>query len=100
GSPQERARHRTDLVRHLEAHAEMLDADAKRRLHTNPLRILDSKNPTVQQVVANAPDLMTYLGEQSREHFDGLRKLLAAANVEYVMNRKLVRGLDYYNGTV
>ncbi len=100
GTPQERARYRADLVKHFEAHAAKLDADAKRRLHTNPLRILDSKNPAVRQVVEAAPDMQHYLGEHSRTHFEGLTKLLAAANVTYVMNPRLVRGLDYYNGTV
>jgi histidyl-tRNA synthetase len=100
GSPEERARYRADLVRHLEKHEERLDADAKRRMHTNPLRTLDSKNPMVQEVVANAPSLMDYLGEASLAHFDGLKRLLAAARVEYRVNPKLVRGLDYYNLTV
>jgi histidyl-tRNA synthetase len=100
GSPQERARYRADLVRHLEAHQAQLDADAKRRLHTNPLRVLDSKNPMVQEVVAKAPSLHSYLGEESRTHFDGLQRLLAAAGVAYTVNAKLVRGLDYYNLTV
>ena len=82
------------------AHASALDADAKRRLHTNPLRVLDSKNPLVQEVVASAPALMDYLGEASRAHFDGLRRLLATAGVAFAVNPKLVRGLDYYNLTV
>jgi len=76
------------------------DADAKRRLHTNPLRTLDSKNPMVQEVVAQAPSLMDYLGAESLEHFDGLKRLLAAAGVSFTLNPKLVRGLDYYNLTV
>jgi histidyl-tRNA synthetase len=100
GSPQERARYRADLVRHLEAHEARLDADAKRRMHTNPLRVLDSKNPMVQEVVAKAPSLLSYLGEESRAHFDGVQKLLASAGVAYQVNAKLVRGLDYYNFTV
>jgi histidyl-tRNA synthetase len=100
GSPEERARYRADLIRHLEANAERLDADAKRRLHTNPLRVLDSKNPLVREVVDAAPSLMRYLGEASLAHFDGLKRLLAAAGVEYALNPKLVRGLDYYNLTV
>jgi len=100
GAPQERARYRADLVRHLAAHEAQLDGDAKRRLHTNPLRVLDSKNPMVQEVVAQAPSLLDYLGEQSRAHFDGLQKLLAAAGIAYAVNPKLVRGLDYYNLTV
>jgi len=100
GSSEERARYRADLVRHLEANLDRLDADARRRLHTNPLRVLDSKNPMVQEVVAGAPALMGYLGEESIAHFDGLRRLLAAAGVEYTINPRLVRGLDYYNLTV
>ncbi|TAN50435.1 MAG: histidine--tRNA ligase [Betaproteobacteria bacterium] len=100
GSPEERARYRADLIRHLEAHHAALDADARRRLHTNPLRVLDSKNPAVQAVVAGAPDMMQYLGAASLAHFEGLKQLLAAAGVGYSVNPKLVRGLDYYNLTV
>ncbi|HEY6967406.1 MAG TPA: histidine--tRNA ligase [Burkholderiales bacterium] len=100
GSAEERARHRADLIRHLQAHEAKLDADARRRLHTNPLRVLDSKNPAVQEVAAGAPALMGYLGEASLAHFDGLKKLLAAAGVEFTLNPRLVRGLDYYNLTV
>jgi histidyl-tRNA synthetase len=100
GSPEERARYRADLVRHLQQHEDRLDADAKRRLHTNPLRTLDSKNALVQEVVAGAPSLTAYLGEASLAHFDGLKRLLAAAGVEYRVNPRLVRGLDYYNLTV
>jgi len=100
GSAEERARHRADLVKHLQAHEGNLDADAKRRLHTNPLRVLDSKNPMVQEVAAKAPPLVGYLGEASLAHFEGLKKLLAAAGVEFTLNPRLVRGLDYYNLTV
>jgi histidyl-tRNA synthetase len=100
GSPEERARYRADLVKHLEKHQERLDADAKRRMHTNPLRTLDSKNPMVQEVVATAPSLSGYLGEASLAHFDGLKRLLSAAAIDYTINTKLVRGLDYYNLTV
>jgi histidyl-tRNA synthetase len=100
GSPEERARHRADLVLHFQANEGKLDADAKRRLHTNPLRILDSKNPMVQEVAAKAPPLSGYLGEASLAHFEGLKKLLAAAGVEFTINPRLVRGLDYYNLTV
>jgi histidyl-tRNA synthetase len=87
-------------VKHLQAHESKLDADAKRRLHTNPLRVLDSKSPQVQEVAARAPSLMSYLGEASLAHFEGLKKLLAAAGVEFTLNPRLVRGLDYYNLTV
>jgi len=100
GSAEERARHRADLVRHLQANEAQLDADAKRRLHSNPLRVLDSKNPMVQEVAAKAPPLANYLGEASLAHFDGLKKLLASAGVEFAINPRLVRGLDYYNLTV
>jgi histidyl-tRNA synthetase len=100
GSAEERARYRADLVKHLEKHHDRLDADAKRRMHTNPLRTLDSKNPMVQEVVATAPSLLQYLGDASLAHFDGLQSLLKAAAVPYVINPKLVRGLDYYNLTV
>ena len=100
GSAGERARHRADLVKHLEANEGRLDADAKRRLHSNPLRILDSKNPVVQEVAAGAPPLLNYLGEASLAHFEGLKKLLSAAGVEFTLNPRLVRGLDYYNLTV
>jgi histidyl-tRNA synthetase len=100
GSAEERARHRADLVKHLQAHEGRLDADAKRRLQSNPLRVLDSKNPMVQEVAAKAPPLMGYLGEASRAHFEGLKKLLSAAGVEFTFNPRLVRGLDYYNLTV
>ena len=100
GSPDERARYRTDLVRHLETNVDRLDADAKRRMYTNPLRVLDSKNPLVQQALSGAPTLTDYLGEASLTHFADLRRLLASAGVEYVINPRLVRGLDYYNLTV
>ena len=100
GSSEERARYRSDLIGHLEANVEKLDADARRRLHTNPLRVLDSKNPLVKEVVATAPVLLDYLGEASLAHFDGLKRLLDSAGVKYEINPKLVRGLDYYNLTV
>ena len=100
GSPEERARYRADLVRHLEKHQDRLDADAKRRMHSNPLRTLDSKNPMVQEVVASAPSLLQYLGEASLAHFDGLKRLLGVLKIDYHINPKLVRGLDYYNLTV
>jgi histidyl-tRNA synthetase len=79
---------------------DLLDEDAKRRLHTNPLRILDTKNPRMQAVCDNAPKLMDCLGDETRAHFDGLCKLLDAAGVAYLVNARLVRGLDYYNRTV
>jgi len=100
GSAEERARHRADLVKHLEANETRLDADARRRMRTNPLRVLDSKNPMVQEVVATAPLLSAYLGEGSLAHFDGLKRLLSAAGVAFTVSPRLVRGLDYYNLTV
>src|SRR6266540_1381652 len=100
GSPQERARYRADLVRYLEKHQDRLDADAKRRMHSNPLRTLDSKNPIVQELVASAPPLASYLGDASLAHFEGLQRLLKAAGIDFTLNPGLVRGLDYYNLTV
>ena len=100
GAPEERARYRGALVRHLEANLDRLDADARRRLQSNPLRTLDSKNPMVQEVVAQAPSLIDYLGEASLAHFDALKRLVSAAGIPFELNPRLVRGLDYYNFTV
>ncbi len=100
GNGEERARHRAALIAYFEKHADVLDADAKRRLHSNPLRILDTKNPTMQELVAGAPRLVDQLGDASRAHFDRLQELLAAAGIAYSINPRLVRGLDYYNLTV
>jgi histidyl-tRNA synthetase len=100
GDAEERRRHRADLVAHFEAHADVLDADARRRLHTNPLRILDSKNPAMQSLIESAPKLLGYLSEASLAHFDGVQALLREAGVPYRINPRLVRGLDYYNRTV
>jgi histidyl-tRNA synthetase len=100
GDAEERARHRVDLIAYLEKHEDILDAEAKRRLHTNPLRILDTKNPAMQEMVNGAPKLLDYLGDESRAHFDGLRKILDRNNVPYIVNTRLVRGIDYYNRTV
>ena len=100
GQPPERARHRADLIRYLEQHHEQLDEDARRRLHSNPLRILDTKNESMQQLVAGAPRLLDYLGEASLAHFESLQQLLRSAGVEFTINPRLVRGLDYYNLTV
>jgi histidyl-tRNA synthetase len=100
GQADERARHRVELVRYFEQHSEKLDADSRRRLATNPLRILDSRNPAMAPVLADAPRITSYLGETSRAHFDGLTSLLAAAGVQFNVNPRLVRGLDYYNLTV
>ena len=100
GQADERARHRAALIAHFESHVELLDDDAKRRLHTNPLRILDTKNPALAEVVAQAPQVTAYLGDASRAHFGGLQSLLALAGVPFTVNPRLVRGLDYYNLTV
>ena len=100
GQPDERAAHRAALIAHFEAHADKLDEDGKRRLHTNPLRILDTKNPAMQAVVEAAPHLMDFLGEASLAHFNAVRAILDAAGLEYRVNTRLVRGMDYYNLTV
>ena len=100
GQPDERRAHRAALIAHFEAHAELLDEEAKRRLHSNPLRILDTKNPAMQPLVEAAPQLMAYLGEDSLKHFDALRAMLDAAGQPYRINPRLVRGMDYYNLTV
>ncbi|RZI62844.1 MAG: histidine--tRNA ligase [Rubrivivax sp.] len=100
GQPAERAAHRAALIAHFEAHADKLDEDGKRRLHTNPLRILDTKNPAMQPVVEAAPKLMDFLGEETLAHFNAVRAILDAAGLEYRINTRLVRGMDYYNLTV
>ncbi len=100
GSPHERATHRKALIDYFEANSEQLDDDARRRLHANPLRILDTKNPAMQALVEGAPKLVDYLGDESRAHFEGVQYLLREASVPYRVNTRLVRGLDYYNRTV
>ena len=100
GDAHERRAHRADLIAHFAAHAELLDHDAKRRLHTNPLRILDSKSPDMQQLIRDAPKLVDRLGTASRGHFEGLRRLLGESGIAYEIDARLVRGLDYYNRTV
>ncbi|EPZ9278487.1 TPA: histidine--tRNA ligase [Vibrio parahaemolyticus] len=100
GSQEDRADYRTALVAFLEQHIDVLDEDCKRRMHTNPLRVLDTKNPDIQAILGDAPRLSEYLGEESRAHFAGLCELLDAAGIEYTVNERLVRGLDYYNRTV
>jgi histidyl-tRNA synthetase len=100
GQPEERARHRTDLIAYLEQHHDQLDADGQRRLHSNPLRILDTKNPNMQAMVDAAPKLMDYLGEESLKHFEGVQCVLRDAGILCRINPRLVRGLDYYNLTV
>jgi histidyl-tRNA synthetase len=100
GDAAERAAHRVDLIAYLESHSEQLDAEAQRRLHSNPLRILDTKNPAMQELVNNAPKLLDYLGEASLAHFNGVQKILNHNNIPFTINTRLVRGLDYYNRTV
>ena len=100
GQPPERLAHRQALIAYLEQHIDVLDGEAKRRLHTNPLRILDTKNPAMQAVAEGAPKLMDFLGEASLAHFNTLRALLDASGVTYTINPRLVRGMDYYNLTV
>jgi histidyl-tRNA synthetase len=100
GQPPERLAHRAALIAHFEQHQEVLDEDAKRRLYSNPLRILDTKNPAMKDVVEAAPRLMDFLGEQSMAHFNALRQILDANGVQYSLNPRLVRGMDYYNLTV
>lgn len=100
GDAHERVEYRHILIAYFEQHMELLDEDAKRRLHTNPLRILDTKNPRMQAICEAAPKLIDCLGAATRAHFDGLCKLLDDAGVAYQVNARLVRGLDYYNRTV
>ena len=100
GQPEERAQHRAQLITHFEQHADLLDEEAKRRLHSNPLRILDTKNPAMKTVVESAPRLIDFLGPQSLAHFEGLKAILDANGIAWTLNHRLVRGLDYYNLTV
>ena len=100
GQPAERMAHRAALIAHFEAHAGVLDDDAKRRLHSNPLRILDTKNPLMQALVEAAPKLMDFLGQGSLAHLNAVRAALDAVGLEYRINPRLVRGMDYYNLTV
>ena len=100
GQPEERAEYRQALVAYLEQHKDQLDEDSQRRLYTNPLRVLDSKNPQVQALLQDAPVLGDYFGEQTRAHFEGLKALLTSAGIDFEINPRLVRGLDYYNLTV
>ena len=100
GSIESRANYRTVLIEFLELHIDILDEDCKRRMYTNPLRVLDTKNPAIQAILVDAPQLADYLDDDSREHFTGLCELLDAAGIQYQVNQRLVRGLDYYNKTV
>ena len=100
GQPDERKLHRTALIAYFEAHTDKLDEEARRRLHTNPLRLLDSKNPAMQSILEDAPKLINFLGEASLKHFDGVKSMLDANGIAYRINPRLVRGMDYYNLTV
>ena len=100
GQLDERASHRAQLITYFEKYADLLDDDARRRLHTNPLRILDSKNPAMQEIIVGAPRLMDHLGAQSLAHFEGVQQVLRDAGLPFEINPRLVRGLDYYNLTV
>ncbi len=100
GSPAERHRHREALVAYLEAHRDALDEDSRRRLVTNPLRVLDSKNPAMQALIEGAPRMLDYLGDESAAHFEGVQAVLRRAGIPFRIDPRLVRGLDYYNLTV
>ena len=100
GDAAERQAHRADLITYFEANIDQLDTEAKNRLHANPLRILDTKNPAMQDLVNNAPKLLDYLQAESIAHFDGVKRILDHNNIPYTVNPRLVRGLDYYNRTV
>ncbi len=100
GNSEGRTAHRAKLIEYFSAHIEVLGDEEKRRLQTNPLRVLDSKNPALKNVIAAAPTLLDYIDVESREHFEQLQSLLRAADIAYTINPRLVRGLDYYNRTV
>ncbi len=100
GNADERNRHRADLIAYFEKNEELLDAEAKKRLHSNPLRILDTKNPAMQDLVNAAPKLLDYLGDESCAHFEGVQKILRHNAIPFTINPRLVRGMDYYNRTV
>jgi histidyl-tRNA synthetase len=100
GSPEERGRHRGELVQYFQQHEADLDEDARRRMHTNPLRVLDSKNQQMQALIEAAPRLLDHLGDALLEHFEGVQQVLKDAAIPYSINPRMVRGLDYYNLTV
>nr|WP_284732650.1 histidine--tRNA ligase [Larsenimonas rhizosphaerae] len=100
GSNEARSAYRSLLVDYFTAHEDQLDEDSRRRLTSNPLRILDSKNPAMQDLIEGAPQLLEHLDRESQDHFESLKRLLDAAGIAYVINPRLVRGLDYYNRTV
>ncbi len=100
GNAEERNRHRADLIAYFERNKGLLDEDAQRRLYSNPLRILDTKNPHMQDMVNAAPKLLDYLDRESLDHFEGVQKILRRNNIPFTINPRLVRGMDYYNRTV
>ena len=100
GDVEARQRHRTKLIAYFAAHADQLDEDSQRRLHTNPLRILDSKNPALQALNDAAPQLLDEIDAEARTHFEAVQNILRAHNIAFEINPRLVRGLDYYNRTV
>ncbi|MDP3668581.1 MAG: histidine--tRNA ligase, partial [Telluria sp.] len=100
GDAEERKQHRVELIAYLEQHKDLLDAEAQRRLYSNPLRILDTKNPAMQEMVNKAPKLLDFLGVESKAHFDGVQKILRDNSIPFSVNPRLVRGMDYYNRTV
>lgn len=100
GQPEERARHREALIAYFSQHMDQLDEDSKRRLQTNPLRILDSKSPAMQELCTAAPRLIDFLGAESLAHFEGVQAILKHQCIPFTVNPRLVRGLDYYNLTV
>jgi histidyl-tRNA synthetase len=100
GDPEDRLTYRVQLIRYFESHLELLDEDAKRRLHQNPLRILDSKNPAMQTMIEGAPKLSDYLNSEAKAHFEAVCGYLKEAGIPFKLNHRLVRGLDYYNRTV
>ncbi|MCS3806908.1 histidyl-tRNA synthetase [Chromobacterium alkanivorans] len=100
GNQEERAAHRQALIAYLERHVDILDEDGKRRMYSNPLRVLDTKNPALQQMADEAPKLSDYLGEASRAHYEGWKAMIRELGVDFVENPRMVRGLDYYNQSV
>jgi len=100
GDPEDRLKYRTELICYFENHQDVLDEDAKRRLHQNPLRILDSKNPAMQPMIEGAPKLSNYLNSEAKAHFESVCGFLKEAGISFKLNHRLVRGLDYYNRTV
>ena len=100
GDPEDRLTYRAELIRYFEGHQNILDEDAQRRLHQNPLRILDSKNPAMQDMIEGAPKLSDYLNSEAKAHFEAVCGYLKEAGVTFKLNHRLVRGLDYYNRTV